>query len=382
MNEQCYSAVAERLLSNGWSPLPFDGKRPCEGVRWREYQQRQPSHLEVLAWEHAYPKANVGGVMGPVAGVVGLDIDADEPPEAMQLNDIADEVFGPSPVVRVGRYPRTLRLYQPARIGKQKRVGAVEILGHGRVAVLFGLHPVTQEPYRHVGASSPLDLRPRDLPTITRGQLERFRLEVEGVATSRASSPVRQQGCSVRMGATGMTSAEAMHGVSEGRRHMAMFSIASACRGSGRAELEAIECVSAAAGRCCPPLPAAEAIEVVRWCYAHFPSGPPKPVIALRNDVPKVLCVAYLHALESPYPHKAARYGLFVAMARDLQQWRGEKPIALPQPALAKILECSQRNVSKLVRRAIDDELLILADPSFQPRVTAKRYHFVGCLHV
>src|SRR5262245_45488392 len=78
----------------GWSPLclcPPDhvgvgrahaatcdnwGKRPVANAsRWKEYQERRAGEAELRSWWYAHANANVGVALGPVSGVVRLDVE-------------------------------------------------------------------------------------------------------------------------------------------------------------------------------------------------------------------------------------------------------------------------------------------------------------------
>lgn len=173
-----------------------------------------------------------------------------------------------------------------------------------------------------------------------------------------------------------MTYADAINGVTQGRRHQAMLCIASACRGWGHSKAKASEAVTLAAARCTPPYPVAEALDLVGWCYAHLPAGalPPAP-----HGIPTVLWIAYQHARVNAHPDGSQRYRLFVSMARDLQRLRAAEPIVLPQPLLAQILGCSHQAISRMIHRALDDDsLLVIADSNYRPGALAKRYRYVG----
>ena len=94
MAEQNTLSAALEYLGRGWSPIalcPPDhvgvskvhqsmcgspGKAPQVG--WKEFQTRLPTADEIQAMWTQFPAANVGVCMGPVSGIIGLDIDGEE----------------------------------------------------------------------------------------------------------------------------------------------------------------------------------------------------------------------------------------------------------------------------------------------------------------
>lgn len=97
-------AAALDYLARGWSVIPLcppdhkgctdehkagctrHGKRPL--YQWQDYQQRLPREKEVRLWWARDPNANVGVCMGPVSGLVGLDIDG--PQGEVMLKELSD----------------------------------------------------------------------------------------------------------------------------------------------------------------------------------------------------------------------------------------------------------------------------------------------------
>jgi hypothetical protein len=354
-----------RLLTGGWGVFPADRGKGTS-IRWKPYQRRHPYYVEVSRWQREHPTAGVALPFGPANGdTIGCDLDTDDPIEAAQMNEIVNCVFGPSPIVRVGQWPRTLRLYRGQRIGSG-RVGSLEILGRGHYAVLYGVHPDTREPYRHVGRAELLDLKPTDLPTITPSQVRALCRELEG-----SQPPLHRTGV---IGPTGLRLFDAMKGASKGQRHIAMFCIASAYRGYGRSRREALEAVRQASARCIPPYAQKHAEDIVDWVFVHLPPGFPT------ETTPRVLRIAHMRATTAPWPMErgSLRYRQFLAMCADLQQSRGDIPIALPQPALATILACSHQAVSKMIAKAVCAQLLQVADPNYEKGRQAKLYRFNG----
>jgi hypothetical protein len=117
----CFEA-ALRYLSWGWSVLPLcppdhagvrskharecksPGKAPL--VYWTEYQSRLPTPAEVRAWWVTWPTANVGVALGPVSGLIAVDIDS--PVGEVELTRLAGGVLPPALAFRTGKGRRLL----------------------------------------------------------------------------------------------------------------------------------------------------------------------------------------------------------------------------------------------------------------------------------
>lgn len=76
--------AALRYLALGWSPLALHphsarvdrpGKQPIG--KWEQWQDQRPAEADLRAWWATTPDANVGLCLGPVSGLVGLDVDGD-----------------------------------------------------------------------------------------------------------------------------------------------------------------------------------------------------------------------------------------------------------------------------------------------------------------
>lgn len=154
-----YAEAAERLLDNGYEPLPLvpGKKRPIPG-RWSEISI---DVAQVAQWVRQHPKAGIGLRTGRV---IGIDIDAEDPELAHAMTALTVSRFGDT-LVRVGRWPRRLLLYRTVAPFAKLSCPSVEILGKGQQFAAFGLHEKTGLPYRWLG-DSPLDLARDDLPPV------------------------------------------------------------------------------------------------------------------------------------------------------------------------------------------------------------------------
>jgi len=67
---------AERYRSIGWSIFPIQplSKRPL--ISWKEFQDRLPDREEVIEWYTRWPDAGIAVALGPVSGIVVVDVDS------------------------------------------------------------------------------------------------------------------------------------------------------------------------------------------------------------------------------------------------------------------------------------------------------------------
>jgi hypothetical protein len=140
------------------------GKRPLGP--WKAWQARLPALDEVVAQWELVPAANVGIVLGPVSGLVGVDVDGDEG------EHILDEASG-------GDLPKTLTfatgrgrrlLYAidwdsdvPTRT-LSGRGGEVKILAAGTLTVMPPSRHASGKKYRWLRRRGPGDVRPAPAP--------------------------------------------------------------------------------------------------------------------------------------------------------------------------------------------------------------------------
>jgi|SRR5262245_20108934 len=105
-----FSEFAERLVENGFTVTPTNGKVPVVR-RWQNPKPTDPKWLGQVLSANRYSANNIGIVCGRV---VGIDIDADDSAKVEQIKVLATEHLGPTSFQRVGRAPRTLLLYRTA----------------------------------------------------------------------------------------------------------------------------------------------------------------------------------------------------------------------------------------------------------------------------
>ena len=152
-----------KLLQNGYTPLANDHKR-CLLEGWSRLDVTEDL-IRSKAWARNGRSRDTGIRCGDV---VGIDIDVLDSALQQQCRDLAVEMFGATPLVRIGDPRKSLLLYryQGERVGKIRsgRYGEqlVELLLYGTQFGAFGRHSDSHE-YEWPD-QSPLDVPIDDLP--------------------------------------------------------------------------------------------------------------------------------------------------------------------------------------------------------------------------
>ncbi len=169
---------AERLLDQGYHPIPVDPEdKACKVKGWSRWCDHRPSVKAIQSWIRWKPSHSVGLACG--ASVVAIDIDVTDPAKAFEVEDLARQHLGETPLCRIGKPPKRVLLYRPAEpirssTWKTAEGHGIEVLAHGRQVVAFGIHPSTGKDYTWPG-KSPLDVHRDDLPEVGINQLLTFR---------------------------------------------------------------------------------------------------------------------------------------------------------------------------------------------------------------
>lgn len=180
-----------RLRDNGFAPIPVrsvwdrcnsPGKQPAI-PEWQRYGVSPPSEEQL---DH-FLERHSGGNWGIVCGnVVAIDIDILDPYLAVEAEVIARKIFGDTPLLRIGKFPKRLLVYRAGEpiIGSKRHDINVEVLAlnkdqkGGQQFVAFGIHPATMEPYQWP-IESPLDVHVDDLPLVYASAIDKFIAAIE-----------------------------------------------------------------------------------------------------------------------------------------------------------------------------------------------------------
>lgn len=168
-----FQRSAERMIDNGYAVIPiapgqkFPGQyvgtswQPMTG--WRHFGSNMPSDFQVGIWK-GYPDAGVGI---PCGTIVGIDIDILADAEvAQQIEKLAREMLGDTPLVRIGNAPKRLLVYRTDAPFAGTKKHPIEVLAEGQQFVAYGIHPDTEKPYTWPD-ENPSDVDISRLPLIT-----------------------------------------------------------------------------------------------------------------------------------------------------------------------------------------------------------------------
>lgn len=196
-NANYFNDLASTIVDHGFTVTPTKGKAPVVR-RWNNPKPTDRHWLGEMLKANRYAGHNLGIVCGRV---VGIDLDADDPAKAAQLEALADKHLGSTPFQRVGRAPRTLLLYRPAAgeiIPSMKIADCIDVLSGGKQFVAFGIHPDTGKPYQWI-ADCPATMRLDDVPEITAAAVRAFADAVsKAVGGSQAPIALRTMGAKLK----------------------------------------------------------------------------------------------------------------------------------------------------------------------------------------
>ena len=148
--------VPGRFSAGEWTPYPD----------WTRHADRPTKPFEIDIWQR-WPRCGVGIACGVV---VGLDIDVTDAALAIQLTDLAMEMLGETPCLRIGQAPKRLLVYRTATPFAGRKRHPLEVLARGQQFVAHAIHPGTGQPYTWP-QDSLLDVPLASLPAVTETQV-------------------------------------------------------------------------------------------------------------------------------------------------------------------------------------------------------------------
>jgi hypothetical protein len=253
-------AAALKYLRRGWSVVPVcppdhlgvgwahgrrctsPGKAPL--VAWKPYQDRPPTESDVRVWWATWPNANVGVVLGPVTGLVGVDLDGrsgDELLREVSRGDVPETL-----TFRTGKGRRLLyALPRGTAVSNRtfaRNGGELRVLSAGTISVMPPSAHHSGRKYRWSARRGPDYLEPAPAPTWL------------------CRSGVRVATDAFEVGAP----------IPEGQRNWRLFKLACALRRYGCTPEEIHSTIRCINKRCPPPLDEGELREIVK-STARYP---------------------------------------------------------------------------------------------------------------
>jgi hypothetical protein len=204
------------------------GKRPLGP--WKTWQTRLPTRDELTAQWELVPAANVGVVLGPVSGLVGVDVDGGEGERI--LGELSAGDLTRTLTFTTGRGRRLL--YAIDRDGDiptrtfSGQGGEVKILAAGTLTVMPPSRHATGKTYRWLRRRGPGDIRPATAP--------------DWLYRHQEGQSARDQPADV--GAP----------IPQGQRNGRLFRIGCCLRRHGCTRGEILAALRLVNGRCLPPL--------------------------------------------------------------------------------------------------------------------------------
>ena len=180
------------IAAQGYHPFPIPPRAKAtywEG--WSAWCAVAPTPAKIARWSERQSRYGIALACGFTC--IAIDLDEENAGPASEVHALATVFLGETPLVRFGRAPRRVLLYQTANapIASQRIAPTVELIGNGRYVLAHGLHPITGEPYRWLGPG-PEDVPVTDLPSIGADAIESFAAAVRayyGLPTSKSVQP-------------------------------------------------------------------------------------------------------------------------------------------------------------------------------------------------
>lgn len=183
------------LHRNGYRPVPVAGahlamksagKRPL--MKGWETICAAAEEAEITRWTRAQRNCTNTGLL--CGEIVGLDIDVPVAALAAELEALARQMLGDTPLKRIGSAPKLLLAFRASQVFDKIQTPElllpddtavrVEVLATGQQFVAFGVHPTTRSDYVWPDRS-PLDVPAAELPLVTYDQCAAFIVQAEAV---------------------------------------------------------------------------------------------------------------------------------------------------------------------------------------------------------
>jgi hypothetical protein len=189
-----FAAVAQQVAARGWRPFPGMQTSKTPAMQgWSGLNHYEWDDADLAATVTQYQPADLYCCCFAVqSAIVAIDFDIIDSKHAAFADELADEILGVTPLVRIGLAPKRVRIYRAGDIIKSRKLHPLEIFCGSGQFVGFGWHAKADRPYLWPH-ESPLTLSVDDhaVPLVTRAKLDRFTTELFKVVPRRLL-PTRQ----------------------------------------------------------------------------------------------------------------------------------------------------------------------------------------------
>jgi hypothetical protein len=212
-----FAAVAQQVAGHGWRPFPgLQTNKVPAMPGWSDLNKCEWDTADLVATISEFqPADGYACCLAVQPEIVALDADIVDPEHAAYANKLADAILGTTPLLRIGLAPKCIRIYRRGDDSiKSRKLHPLEIFSGSGQFIGFGWHAKACRPYIWPH-ESPLTVSAdsRDIPSVTRAQLDRYTGELFKVVPCRLL-PTRQG----RSGGAG-----AQHTVGERLRMLTML---------------------------------------------------------------------------------------------------------------------------------------------------------------
>ena len=182
-----FAAVASQLAEKGWRPFPgYQASKTPAMCGWPglNYSEWDHGDLEAAIFDYQ-PINDFCCCLAVQSEIVVVDLDITDPKQAAAADGLANDIFGGTPLVRIGLPPKQIRVYRAGLIRSHK-LHPLEIFSGSGQFIAYGWHEKANRPYIWP-VFSPLEVSADSdtIPLVTRAQLDRFSAELFKVVPRR-----------------------------------------------------------------------------------------------------------------------------------------------------------------------------------------------------
>ena len=183
-----FAAVAQPVAERGWRPFPGlqTSKIPAM-CGWSGLNAAEWDGADLVAAVSEYqPPEDYCCCFAVQPEVVAIDADITDQAHAAFAYNLADDILGATPLVRIGLAPKHIRVYRAGDRIRSRKTHPVETFSGSGQFVAFGWHAKAQRPYAWP-CESPLTIGPDDhtIPIVNAAQIDHFTSELFKIVPRR-----------------------------------------------------------------------------------------------------------------------------------------------------------------------------------------------------